>query len=171
VKKVNQGSGLRKTATPHLKPPQMSVSNRTYVNIGMMLLVFSFGELWRFSSRDSVNYWLEKGFNFPIEGWWYWKILSENLGWVIVSIVLVRLSKMRKWLELVCIMHLIYRIFNLGSFLYNFNRNEGGYMLAYASSGIVTAIVYWYMHLRQRRAKHHKKSDVEIIGKPHNLLV
>ncbi len=142
-------------------------SSRTYTNIGLILVVFSLGETWRLSSNAPVNYWLEKEFDFPIEGWWYWKLLSENIAWVLAAFVMVRLAKMRKWLELVCVMHFVYRLFNLGSYVYNFNRNENAYMLAYASSGLIAAFVYWYRHLRKpMRIKLIKKSEVEIIGKP-----
>jgi hypothetical protein len=136
---------------PQLKPPTKNMVNRrTYTSIALVLLIFPLGEIWHLSSQEKVNYWLKDGFDFPIEGWWYYKLLCENIAWVLAAYVMVRLSKMRQWLEMVCLMHLLYRLYNLGAFLYNFNAHDD-YVLAYSGAGFITAIVYFFKYVWKKQ--------------------
>jgi hypothetical protein len=124
----------------HLPPLKM---NKTNVNIFLVLLMFPLTRMWHFFGATKVSYWLQDGFVYPIEEYWYFEYLSEHLAWIIFSVLVVRLAKMRKWLEITAIVHLVYRLYDLGAFLYNFNR-EYDYVVAYSFSGLITAIVYFF---------------------------
>lgn len=67
---------------------------------------------------------------------------------------------MRQWLEMVAIMHLLYQIYNLWAFLYDFNQ-ERSYVVAYSFSGIVTALVFYLKHIYKKKKRARLKKNKE----------
>jgi hypothetical protein len=117
--------------------------------------MFPLTRLWHAFDATKISPWLEKGFNYPVEAYWYFEFLSEHLAWIIFSVLVVRLSKMRPWLEAVAMVWLMYRLFDLGAFLYNFNRSSD-YVIAYSFAGLMTAIVYAYRDIVVRLRNRHR---------------
>jgi hypothetical protein len=91
---------------------------------------------------EKVNHWIKKGFTMEIEGYWYYKMLCEKISWVLVAYVLVKLSRMRTWLEVVTTLFLFFQIYNLWAFLYNFNQWTS-YKVVYPFAGIATGLIYF----------------------------
>jgi hypothetical protein len=129
------------------------------ITAAMMLSLFPIYRLWHGFGMKKVSYWLQDGFYYPIEECWYFKFLSEHVGWIIFTITVIRLSRMRPWIELIAIVLLMYRIWDLAMFFYNFNRSSD-YVVAYSFAGLATLVVYGYRELiatlrsRHRYLKH-----------------
>lgn len=117
--------------------------SKTTINTALVLSLFPIYRLWHFYGPEKISPWLQKGFYFPIEAWWYYKFLSESLAWVIFAFVGLRLARMRMWLEMAMFVHFIYRIYDLLMFFYNFNRSED-YVIAYSAGGLLAFGFYLY---------------------------
>jgi hypothetical protein len=113
------------------------------INTVLMLLLFPITRLWHAFDATKVSPWLDKNFYYPIEQYWFYEFLSENLIVIILTVVIVRLSKMRFWLQVASIVWLVYCLYDLACFFYNFNRSYD-YVVAYSVSGLVAAIVWRY---------------------------
>jgi hypothetical protein len=162
IGKLNLGCFSGKTSTPNFQKMNKKTRIKNGITAALMLLMFPIYRLWHGFGMNKVNYWLQEGFYHPVEEYWYFKFLAEHIGCIVFTIVIIRLARMRPWIELIAIAWLMYRIWDLAMFFYNFNRSSD-YVVAYSFAGLATLLVYGYRELiAALRGRHqYLKSKIE----------
>lgn len=110
---------------------------KMYWNIVLILLVLPLGESWHlFSNQDYyVNPWITVDYPYHIT--WFAKDIVDHLSDIIIGVVVYRIATGK--LKIVSLALLLFRIYEL--FLYFYNFKQEGYGVVYFIFGSVCAVM------------------------------
>lgn len=119
------------------------MTTRTKTTIMFIVSVPLSWEVYKFweGSDQLVNPWLH--LNYPLNIQWYVKFLGIQVGYIFMSLALFRLSRMNEPVRIASMVLLVLSVFDLGAFLWNFNKND--YSLVYLMISVL-ALLYTFYH-------------------------
>jgi hypothetical protein len=114
-----------------------------------------------FNRGTIVNNWLN-GMNYPLDAVWYVRMLGIQVTFVIVSVVVLELSRMNKFLRIGATVFLVMNVFELGMFFYSFNTSN--YAFFFSCTAFFSVLVIFWTD-RTKKKKSAKKEWMEVIGR------
>lgn len=118
------------------------MTKRTFYNVVLLALIIPVNEMHHLFKDDikMVNSWWF--LDYPLNIQWYVKFLCLNISDVLKGFLIYRVSRLNQVFRIAAATYLIYTLFDLIMFFWNFNK--GDYMVPYSFIAVIIISLAYY---------------------------